>query len=840
MPFGCFGPDVSASKQEKERLQLELDQAKAALAAQRREAAELKSRHEDAIQQQIKPEALKAAEEKAESLRLEVEKLTKDLEAVQLEASGARDQLKVAKDEADSTKQQLETERASARQTLEEVEAKATTAEARATAAETRAAEADNRTTEAEARATAAEAKVDAAEARATEAEARATAAEAKVDAAEARATEAEASVTAAEAKVDAAEARATEAEARATAAEAKVDAAEARATEAEARATAAAAKVDAAESKAAEYATQVQEASTRIDILTRDLAAAHDDAATAHTAAAAAQEEAKRLNEQLAAALEQHSKAIAEAELRATAAAQEAAAAVTAVASEQTKDAATASRQQLEALQTELAALQARLQAAEKDAKEGAALRQQLSSALAEVTSLKELRRDLSERLSDSQAELENANLVRQSLDLERQLLGEQLEQLAADRGRLEMQVSDLEADLLAAAISADRPLLEAEEDVKARGKAGNGGVQQQTAEQLEALGVKALAAQLLAARQEAVDLRKELERTIVGHVEEEEKLQAENEELKGTIDELTTAVEAAEARIKDMQMAMVRLALLVAGMDRIIGNHWLKQGETALLRPCHPFKPWYAMFVQSGEAVPPPLPPPRLFLPSTRSQTLKEQLSAQLGNTQYALDEARGIIETLRLELRALQQEREALQGAQAAARAEVEAAHQQLHEAQRRNVELTAAAADRSVELARLRSEVASHGALSDSNTEMTARLLSDYQALQVEASRLRGELRNKDEVMALLQEQLSSLTEIDLDAMVKQIDSVQPRKPAKKQMPAAAPLEAMMAAAGLSKGAAGAGGSGAGQASPAKSSLVSSNGAAAEVARGSDAA
>lgn len=50
----------------------------------------------------------------------------------------------------------------------------------------------------------------------------------------------------------------------------------------------------------------------------------------------------------------------------------------------------------------------------------------------------------------------------------------------------------------------------------------------------------------------------------------------------------------------------------------------------------------------------------------------------------------------------------------------------------------------------------------------------------QALKDENGRLRGELRNKDDVMALLQEQLaSSVGEIDLDSMLKQIDNVQAR-------------------------------------------------------------
>lgn len=88
------------------------------------------------------------------------------------------------------------------------------------------------------------------------------------------------------------------------------------------------------------------------------------------------------------------------------------------------------------------------------------------------------------------------------------------------------------------------------------------------------------------------------------------------------------------------------------------------------------------------------------------------------------------------------------------------------------------------------------------LSDSNTQMATKLLTDYQALKDEHTRLRGELRRKDEMMALLQEQLSSLTEIDLDSMLRQIEHVQMRKPSKKSVVAtAAPVEAMLAAAGL---------------------------------------
>ncbi len=71
--------------------------------------------------------------------------------------------------------------------------------------------------------------------------------------------------------------------------------------------------------------------------------------------------------------------------------------------------------------------------------------------------------------------------------------------------------------------------------------------------------------------------------------------------------------------------------------------------------------------------------------------------------------------------------------------------------------------------------LRTELASAGMMSDGSQEMTQQLLRERQALRDEASKLRGDLQQKDQVLALLQEQLKQLTtEVDLDGMLAQLD------------------------------------------------------------------
>lgn len=61
------------------------------------------------------------------------------------------------------------------------------------------------------------------------------------------------------------------------------------------------------------------------------------------------------------------------------------------------------------------------------------------------------------------------------------------------------------------------------------------------------------------------------------------------------------------------------------------------------------------------------------------------------------------------------------------------------------------------------------------MSDGSQEMTQQLLREKQALRDEAAKLRGELQQKDQVLALLQEQLKQLTtEVDLDGMLAQLD------------------------------------------------------------------
>ncbi|GIL71004.1 hypothetical protein Vretimale_4083 [Volvox reticuliferus] len=511
------------------------------------------------------------------------------------------------------------------------------------------------------------------------------------------------------------------------------------------------------AQAQVVDYEKQIRDIQAHLEALSQELAVARKEAAAASGDATFAREDAASAREQLVKALADQSKAIAEAEERAAAVAQEAAASTVAAAAELAEKASISNRQQVEVLKAQLAAQQARLETASQAEAEVSALReqlqdlqQQLAAVHTELSSAKELRHDLSERLKECQAELEDANLIRQSLEAERQVLAEQLEQLTTDRVRLEAQVQDLEANLLDAvttsAMTASAvPAAEATAAITAAqddGVAGAvspsaGGSSEEGENDLARLGTKALVAQLLETQEDVHDLRKELERTIVGHVAEEEALQTEIKGLKGQVEATKAALTAAEIRVRELEVA----------------------------------------------------------------QDLKDQLGVQLGNTEHALEEARSSVEALRQEIMSLELDRAALRSREDETQAEIAKLQRQLKEAQMRAVELVSANADLQVEQAKLRSEVLSQGLLSDSNTQMAAKLLSDYQALKHEHAKLLAEVRRKDETMALLQEQLSSLTEIGLDSMVRQIDHVQTRKPAKKSMAAAAPVEAMLAAAGL---------------------------------------
>ncbi|GLI58544.1 hypothetical protein VaNZ11_000288 [Volvox africanus] len=521
------------------------------------------------------------------------------------------------------------------------------------------------------------------------------------------------------------------------------------------ARATAAA-----VQAQLADYEKQIRDSHAHLEALTQELAVARKEAAAASGDASLAHEDAANAREQLVKALADQSKAITEAEERAAAVAQEAAASTVAAAAELAEKASISNRQQVEFLKAQLKAQQIRLEAAEQVEAELPALRmqlqdlqQQLAAVHTESSSSKELQRNLSERLKDFQSELEDANLIRQSLEAERQVLVEQLEQLTADRARLEAQMQDLEASLLdsvapavmsassvpAAEATAGMALAQGDgtECAVPRSAGGSSEEGETGLARLEVLSTKTLAAQLLETQEEARDLRKELERTLVGHAEEEESLQMEIVVLKGQVELVRAALTAAESRIRELEVA----------------------------------------------------------------QSLKDQLGVQLENTQHALEEARSSVEDLTQEIVGLELERAALRSREDEKQAEVTKLQQQLKEAQMRAVELVSANADLQVEQAKLRSEVLSQGLLSDSNTQMAAKLLTDYQALKHEHAKLLAEVRRKDETMALLQEQLSSLTEIGLDSMLRQIDHVQMRKPAKKSMAAAAPVEAMLAAAGL---------------------------------------
>jgi phage shock protein A len=95
-------------------------------------------------------------------------------------------------------------------------------------------------------------------------------------------------------------------------------------------------------------------------------------------------------------------------------------------------------------------------------------------------------------------------------------------------------------------------------------------------SAGQLEGLGAKALAAKLLAAQQETRDLRKELERTIVSHAEEDEAVRVQQEALAAQVEELGAALEEAEARIQELTIAAVG-----TGGRRGRDGKWEGQGE-------------------------------------------------------------------------------------------------------------------------------------------------------------------------------------------------------------------------------------------------------------------
>lgn len=79
----------------------------------------------------------------------------------------------------------------------------------------------------------------------------------------------------------------------------------------------------------------------------------------------------------------------------------------------------------------------------------------------------------------------------------------------------------------------------------------------------------------------------------------------------------------------------------------------------------------------------------------------------------------------------------------------------------------------------------------------------------QGAKEESSRLRAELQRKDDMMGLLQSQLSELTNVDLGAMLKQIDTLQAKAP---------PPRAKVSLAAIAAMTGGGGGGGGGAAAP----------------------
>lgn len=301
-----------------------------------------------------------------------------------------------------------------------------------------------------------------------------------------------------------------------------------------------------AASSKLVECENELLDSKARLESITQQLTVVREQAAVAKMEVLAAREDAKHANDQLIKALSEQAKAVADAEARAAAVAQEAAASTVAAAAEMAEKAAVANRQQLEAIKADLAATRAKLEAAELEAKETVLLRQQLHdiqqhnlSLMAELTTAKEQRSDLSEQVAEVRTELNDIKLAHEGLQADRQMLAEQLEQVEAERSRLETQVQELEAKLLAAVTSGATP----------RSSLSGSRVDAETA----------LAAQLTAAQEKAAEARRQLERTVVEHAEMDEAAYTENKKLKCLVEELRAGLLSAQARVTELEITQV-----------------------------------------------------------------------------------------------------------------------------------------------------------------------------------------------------------------------------------------------------------------------------------------
>jgi len=286
----------------------------------------------------------------------------------------------------------------------------------------------------------------------------------------------------------------------------------------------------------------------------------------------------------------------------------------------------------------------------------------------------------------------------------------------------------------------------------------------------------VSELNAQLKALHEEGEATRRELERTIVEKQQALEERGAAVSELdlskkttarlQGEVESLQAELTARQDMARHLGVAQVKLEEAVSHMGALEKRLEALQQENEQLRKAAATAPTPAAataaspFAEAAGAAPgtPGSTAAAADSSTTGAVGLPAVLTAPLpapGSSREAL-ELRGANEQLRAAALRLEREKTSLAG-------QVEAAKSRAAAAESRAEQLHA-------QVQTLQQEVSSHTSLHEAAADQTSKLLSDYAALKERHTSMLNEMKIKEDMMELLQQQLTELADLDIDKLL----------------------------------------------------------------------